>query len=264
MNEEGKPAPRTIRLEVHVMPSPFPGMDPYLEDPGLWQDVHHEFASVASEFLNTQLRPKYRSRIHERVYLSDDDDPGRTVWTTQDWTPGAPPEPIRLLDEEIHEAYLSIIDCKDYNIVTVIEVLRPVTKILGSRGRASFETSRSKVLGSPSHWVEIDLLRGGVGVWTREALPPCEYLVHLSRVEKRPKGLLWPIRLSQRLPVIMIPLKTGDPDASLDLQAVLNTAYDRAGYDLDLDYTRDPTPPLSGEWSAWADRLLKARGIRPA
>ena len=95
-------------------------------------------------------------------------------------------------------------------------------------------------------------------------LPPYEYLVHVSRVEQRPKGLLWPIRLSQRLPVIPIPLRPEDPDASLDLQAVITTAYDRAGYDLSVDYTRDPVPPLTGEWAAWADGLLKAKGLRTA
>ena len=61
------------------MPSPFPGMDPFLEDPGLWPDVHHGLISVAQELLNAQLRPKYHVRIEERVYVSDEDDPGRSV-----------------------------------------------------------------------------------------------------------------------------------------------------------------------------------------
>ncbi|MGZ3485541.1 MAG: DUF4058 family protein, partial [Isosphaeraceae bacterium] len=41
------------------MPSPFPGMDPYLEEPGLWPDVHHELISETRALLNTILRPKY-------------------------------------------------------------------------------------------------------------------------------------------------------------------------------------------------------------
>ena len=110
--------------------------------------------------------------------------------------------------------------------------------------------------------MEIDLLRSGVGFRPDWVDPSCAYFVHVSRVQRRPKGLVWPIRLSQRLPVIPIPLRPEDPDASLDLQAVIATAYDRAGYDLSVNYTRDPVPPLTGEWPGWADGLLKARGLR--
>ena len=61
------------------MPSPFPGMDPYLEEPGLWPDVHHRLITVTSDTLAAALRPKYYVRIEERVYLSDESDPGRRV-----------------------------------------------------------------------------------------------------------------------------------------------------------------------------------------
>ena len=159
-------------------------------------------------------------------------------------------------------AKLKSIDFENKKVVTVIEVLSPSNKVLGSRGRASFESKRREVLDSSTHWVEIDLLRSGERVWTRRPLPPCEYLVHVSRMSKRPKGLIWPIRLPQRLPSIPIPLKPEDPDASLELQTVLDTAYDRAGYDLSVDYSRDPTPPLPKEWEAWADKWLEEKGVR--
>src|SRR6516164_1643463 len=61
------------------MPSPFPGMDPYLETPDLWPDVHHELISQIRHQLNPRLRPKYVARVELRVYISDDDDPGRKV-----------------------------------------------------------------------------------------------------------------------------------------------------------------------------------------
>ena len=47
------------------MPSPFPGPDPYLEDPRSWRDVHHRLISAASDLLNDQTRPKYFVRIEE-------------------------------------------------------------------------------------------------------------------------------------------------------------------------------------------------------
>jgi hypothetical protein len=196
----------------------------------------------------------------------------RPGWEDRPFEPGGAAaveiaEPIvvtTLIEDEIHESRVEIVDREHRQVVAVIEVLSPANKVLGSRGRASYEEKREEIMHSPSHFVEIDLLRSGEPVHTREILPPCEYLVHLSRNSKRPKALAWPIRLSQRLPVIPIPLKAGDPDARLDLQTVLTTAYDRARYDLSIDYTREPVPPLPPEWAAWADRLLKEKGLRPA
>lgn len=61
------------------MPSPFPGMDPYLEEPGLWPDVHTRIMTRVSDVLTEVLRPKYYVRIEERVYISEEGDPGRKV-----------------------------------------------------------------------------------------------------------------------------------------------------------------------------------------
>jgi Protein of unknown function (DUF4058) len=60
------------------MPSPFPGMEPYLEAPEIWPDVHLELISDIRAALNPHLRPGYVARVDLRVYISDDDDPGRT------------------------------------------------------------------------------------------------------------------------------------------------------------------------------------------
>jgi hypothetical protein len=56
--------------------------------------------------------------------------------------------------------------------------------------------------------------------------------------------------------VIRIPLNAGDADVPLDLQESLVKAYDRSGCDLQIDYSRDPVPPLSPEDAAWARELL--------
>ena len=115
---------------------------------------------------------------------------------------------------------------------------------------------------SSSHFVEIDLLRDGDHLHTRELLPSGDYFVHVSRKDRRPKGYVWPILLPQRLPVIGIPLKEGDGDVELDLQMVLATAYDRAAYDLEVDYRSEPSPPFSQQYADWANALLIARGLR--
>jgi hypothetical protein len=266
------------------MPSPFPGMDPYLEEPGLWPDVHLELISAARELLNIQLLPKYYARVEDRVYISDEHDPGRRVIapdprvarTRSNDSIGMPAgevagmaaatvEPLEvttLIEDEIHEPRVEVIDRFDRTVVAVIEILSPANKVASSRSRASYEQKREEVMRPPSHFIEIDLLRAGEGFPPYESLPPHDYRVHLSRIERRPRGLLWPIRLEQRLPSIRVPLRGDDPDARLDLQSVLDTAYRRASYEAELDY-RAPAPgPLSAEQEAWIDRLLRERGLR--
>ncbi len=52
------------------MPSPFPGMDPYLEGPNFWPEVHSRLIIEIAELLVPQLRPKYRVALEKRVYES--------------------------------------------------------------------------------------------------------------------------------------------------------------------------------------------------
>jgi hypothetical protein len=254
-------------------------MDPYLEDPALWPDVHHGLISEMQARLNRQLRPKYHVRVEERVYISDENDPGRKaiipdlkvrttdsadapIFSDSNTSTAAVAEPMlltTLIEDEIHEARLEVIDREQRSVVTVIEILSPTNKIVGSRGRASYEQKRVEVMQSPSHFVEIDLLRDGESIQTRELLPKADYYVHVSKKALRPKGIVWPILLSQQLPAIDIPLLAEDPDVKLDLQTVLNTAYERAAYDLEIDYRRSPNPQLPAEYGEWAERLLKDR-----
>jgi hypothetical protein len=212
-------------------------MDPFLEHPERWPDVHLRLLAISSDFLTAQLRPKYFVRIAERIYLSDD-------------------------DEEIHEARLEVIDRELRSVVTVIEVLSPTNKYPGSRGERNYQEKRLEVMRSPSHLVEIDLLRVGIAIEVQASLPAHDYLVHVSRFEDRPKGRLWPIPIQGPLPQIEIPLKFGDAPATLDLQELLTTAYDRGAYDLDIDYRKEPVPALSPDLAEWADHLLKEKRLR--
>lgn len=264
-----------------AMPSPFPGMDPSLENPATWPNLHLNLIAGIQRRLTRDLRPRYFARAEERVYISDEDDPGRPVivpdvriiakqddsaaiWNRPEGSV-ATIEPVvmtTLIEDEIHEPRVEVIDAKTKSVVTVIEVLSPTNKIAGSRGQESFRKKRSEVMGSSSHWVEIDLLRSGLRLVAGEMLPRGDYFVHVSRVDRRPKGLVWPIRLHQPLPVVDIPLLPGDDDYRLDLQQILNAAYDDSGYDLETDYTVDPPPPLTAEQAEWIDRHLRSQGLR--
>lgn len=267
------------------MPSPFPGMDPYLESPTRWPGVHHRLISEIQTSLNRLLRPKYYVSVEERVYLSDDTDPGRVViipdariiphpagaglpppkssTATATLDVAQPIEVTTLLDEEVREASLEVLDVASERVVTVIELLSPTNKIVGSRGRLSFIEKRNEVIRSTTtHWVEIDLLRNGDRIMARETYPPCEYLAYVSRVSRRPKARIWPIRLRQRLPEVEIPLVEGDADVKLDLQEVLDRGYDNGAYDLAINYELAPVPPLPPADAEWADELLRKKGLR--
>jgi Protein of unknown function (DUF4058) len=141
-------------------------------------------------------------------------------------------------------------------------VCSPTNKIVGSHGRESYDRKFQEVMHSSSRLVEIDLLRGARTVRVPRTVGTHEYLIHISRKGLRPRSLLYPQRLLERLPAIPIPLKASDPDACLDLQAMVDETYDRAGYDLEIDYAKEPIPPLDTEMTAWADEMLRSKGLR--
>jgi hypothetical protein len=262
------------------MPSPFPGMDPYLEDPELWGDVHHELIGQIRAALNPQLRPKYVARVELRVYVEDEADPGRVervpdirIETGKKRPNGngrgfatfnEVPEAIvaEMPWEEIKEAYLTIKHRETGALVTVIEVVSPTNKIEHSAGRESFLKKRAEVLTSNVHWVEIDLLRKGKRIPSGPSFVSSDYRVSVCRTTERWKVKYWPISVRQRLPIVGIPLRGNDPDVPLNLGKVLNAAYDIAGYDDSINYSKAPIPPLNAADAKWANALLKKKGLR--
>lgn len=262
------------------MPSPFPGMDPYLEAPWLWPDVHAGLIVACQELLNRQLRPKYVARVESRVYIEGEDDPARKEFFVPDLRVArqkgsAKParvkvaagitEPVVVTDDaglEIRESLLEVVALDSRTVVTVIEVLSPSNKLRGAEGRESYLKKRSEVMGSDTHWVEIDLLRRGEHLSLRRHLAPHDYLVYVSPAAMRPKGHAWPVRLDEPLPTIGVPLRPPDPDAALSLQEALTTVYERAALDLSVDSTAELTPPLPPTLMKWADKLLKKKKLR--
>lgn len=116
---------------------------------------------------------------------------------------------------------------------------------------------RREILESNVHWIEIDLLRDGEPTVGDPPLKPCDYRVIVSRASQRFDASCWPFGIRNALPVIGIPLRGKDADAPLDLGAVLKRVYERAAYDLTVDYRKPPVPPLKGKDATWAKRLIK-------
>ncbi len=279
------------------MPSPFPGMDPYLEDPDLWPDVHAGLITELQGELNRLLRPKYVARIEQRVFVSDGPDTdliirdvrmvagprhaaGRrserpTATATATATAAAATiEPVDVTTDpddpelvEVRQRFLRIADVRDRSVVTVIELLSPSNKRRGSPGRRSYLDKWAEVTSSPANWAEIDLLRAGTRMSVRGQLPAHDYRVHVSRAGRdageRRRDRAWPIPLAHPLPPIPIPLRDGDADVTVDLQGVLDRAYERGAYDVDVDYAADPVPPLLPEQAAWARAAVAVWRDRP-
>jgi len=229
------------------MPSPFPGMNPYLERDTVWHDFHQSFVTAARDAIAAQVRPKYTVKLEEHIYIHEltaDErfavgrpdlsvlrGPGEGVQGSAAKATAPPPAYGRLpvaTDVEC-ESFIEIRDRESNELVTAIELLSPSNKRIGS-DREQYLSKRRELLRSGAHFIEIDLLRGGPRLPV-EDLPDCEYYAIVSRVEERPKVGIWPVRLRERLPAIPIPLRSPDLDAHLDLQVVLNRVYDAAGYE---------------------------------
>lgn len=259
------------------MPTPFPGMDPYLERRGLWEEVHASLIVEIQQFLAPLVRPNYRVAIERRTYLallasepfvgkpdvlivSSSRQAVRAAPTTA--AIGASPLVGELpMPEEVIERYLEVRDVVTGEVVTVIELLSPSNK-LTHEGRNQYERKRLDVLGSATHLIEIDLLRAGEPFPVR--VPGTgDYRIIVSRAPQRPHADVYLFGLRDPIPAIPIPLHSGEAEPILSLNQILHDLYDRAGYDLAVNYQQPPPdPPLAAEDAAWLDEHLRTIGIR--
>ncbi len=260
------------------MPSPFPGMNPYLEDSEMWPEVHHWLITVIAELLVPQLRPKYRVAIEKRVYQTTSEDSvligipdisvGRNLSSAKKKSnlavasPSATPVTVGIpMLEEVEEGFLEVREVGTGEVVTTIELLSPKNKRSGE-GRRAYESKRRHIFSSLTHLVEIDLLRGGKPMAILNNGIQASYRILVSRSDRRPLADLYPFGLQQSIPVFPLPLQEGDTEPPVDLQALLHGVYDRAGLDMAIDYTSEPVPPLSEADAMWVNDLLTQQGLR--
>lgn len=251
----------------------FPGMDPWLEQPPLWPDVHLELIAQIRRQLQRLVGPRYYVAAEERVYL---EAPTERQFTPDNIVVVSPPrgsvatspgggvadEPTVLLVDEIEqrEHYLEIREAgTGHRVVTVIEVLSPANKRVGA-GREEYLRKQADVLESPANLVEIDLLRGGEPT---VALPDgwasrSDHRVAVSRGNDRRRREVYQVSLRDRLPRVRVPLDPTEADVVLDLPAVLDAAAEAGAYGRRIDYSRDPIPPLGPGDLAWAREQVAA------
>lgn len=256
------------------MPTPFPGMDPYLERRGIWEQVHTDLIVSIRRFLTPLVRPHYHVGIEERTYLAvlPPEDQGAgipdvfltashrhaggTPMTSTRATPtDVQPVVAELpMPEEIHERYLEIRTVPEQQVITVIEILSPSNK-LGREGREQYERKRLQVLGSLTHLVEIDLLRGGQPL-PMKVLGQSDYRLLVSRSQHRPRADVYLFGVRDVIPAVPVPLRPGASEPVLPLNMLLHELYDQGGYDLIIDYQQPPPPPLSEADKEWARQLV--------
>jgi hypothetical protein len=241
-------------------------MNPFLESPELWSEFHSRMIVAIADVLDETLSREYRVAVGKRVYLDQGDDTvligipdvsliaSSGTIATQTALLEVPMTVEVPLEEEVQERYLEIREVATGQVVTVIELLSPKNKRSGV-GRESYLAKRRQIMMSQTHLVEIDLLRGG------EALPMVgavvsHYRILVSSSLMRPKAQLFNLR--QVIPSIALPLK-GAATIALDLQPLLHRVYDRARFELAIDYAEVLSPRLSSEDVAWV-LIRKNRG----
>ena len=254
------------------MPSPFPGVDPFLESQ-LWDDFHCAFINHCREMLMPRVRPQYLVNIERYVYLTQpDDDEDEIVknivpddfvtdaghgWREYAGRAVATLAPVRnrMPMTKRRRSYLTIRTKEFREVVTVIELLSPSDKARGD-GQAAYLGKRANIQSSTANLVELDFLRGGQRLPTADPLQPGDYFAFVSRPTDWPDIDVYGWSMRDPLPSIPIPLAEPDPDVLLDLQEVFTTTYDLAGYDLALNYRAVVRPPLTTDEAAWATERL--------
>ncbi|PPT08347.1 hypothetical protein CKA32_006708 [Geitlerinema sp. FC II] len=236
------------------MPSPFPGMNPYLEHPDFWVDFHNRLVVALADALVPPLLPKYFVDIKRRIYEISDLDwvlfgeaeaavpdsqnsrtPSNESVTIAERATDRPYRVTLPVLEEVRESYLEVRDAVTKEVVTAIELLSPTNK--RGEGRQKYLQKRQKVLGSQTNFIEIDLLRGGEPMPILERSFATPYRILVSRAQTRPTADLYAFGLSDRIPVFPLPLRPEDKEPEIDLQSLLHQVCDRAGYEYFLNYT---------------------------
>lgn len=245
-----------------VMRSSFPGMDPYLEDPGGWTGVHGGLIARLRTELNRQLGPAFVGDAGTSVYVVAADEQRwvfpdiyaietqRAEQAGRGGRCAAPVQVLRDVPETINQPHILIRDRETRRVATVIEVLSPINKAPPTtRARQEFLSKRHDTMASATNWVEIDLLRAGDR--PAEARGLGTYHVLVKRAGE-PKAGIWPIGLRKQLPRIGIPIRADVDDLEVALQPVLDQVYSEGRYADLIDYTQPPPPPaLSRDDARW-------------
>ncbi len=228
------------------MSSPFPGMDPYLEDEALWPVFHHQLIQSLDQILKPSLIDRYRARIKQRRYVAEE------------------PSSASSVRREHQEDYLEIRQRSDDRLITLIDVVSPANK-LTSTGRTAYLDTRREGKDAHANLVEIDLVLQGQPMleYSRDSLPEWDYAVTVTRSTQPDRYEIYITTLQKRLPRFRLPLASDNRDTVVDLHTAFTRCYDQGGLYKKIDYRRDPAVQLKEEDRRWIDGLLIEKHLRP-
>jgi Protein of unknown function (DUF4058) len=231
------------------MPSPFPGMDPYLEAQGLWEGFHAAMIACCTELLNQNLPDDYVAQIETRITLVTQEFPDKR--RIPDLLIGREPDapvsslsastgelgvatiepitlPLAMGEVETRERWIEISSIPEMDLVTVIEILSPTNK--AGSGRTEYLEKRAAIFEQPVNFVEIDLLLGGRRTPMARKLPAGDFYAVVARTADRPNAQVYAWTIRHPLPPVPIPLREPDRDVMLALGEAFELTYNRGRY----------------------------------
>jgi uncharacterized protein DUF4058 len=231
--------------EREAMASPFPGMDPYLEDDKHWPVFQHQLVGCLYQMLLPGLVDRYRAKVGQRHYATE-----QALFTS-------------IIREEHHEEFIEIRQRTDGRLITLVDVVSPSNRTT-SGGREAYLEKRKESRSGSANLVEIDLVLQGQPMldYSREGLPDWDYAVTVTRSTQPERYEIYTATLQKRLPRFRLPLAADDRDTVLDLYAAFARAYDQGNFASKVDYQRDPPTSLRDPDRQWLDKLLKEQKLR--
>jgi hypothetical protein len=229
------------------MPSPFPGMDPFLEDEKTWPAFHHQMIASLYQALLPGLVERYRARIGMRTFTTE--EPLFTSMIRQDHT----------------EEVIELRHRTDGRLITLIDLPSPINKKL-AQGRAAYLETRKGARNQGAGVVEIDLCLQGQPLldYNREGLPEWDYAVTVTRSTQPDRFEIYTSTLAKRLPRFKVPLAADDRDTVLDLQVCFARAFENGGFGPSIDYAKDPPHKSDESKLKTIDDWLKQASVRNA
>ncbi len=227
------------------MPSPFPGMDPYLEDGRLWPLFQHQFATCLYQILLPGLVDRYRARIGQRRYATE-----QPLFTS-------------VVRDDHEEEFVEIRHRSDGRLVTLIDIVSPTNRTT-DRGRQAYLERRREARSCGANLVEIDLVLQGTPMldYTRSGLADWDYAVTVTRATQPERVEIFTATLQKALPRFRLPLLGDDQSTIMDLRTVFARTYDQGNFGNQIDYQRDPPTTVTDQDRVWIDKLLRQHKVR--
>jgi hypothetical protein len=222
------------------MPSPFPGMDPYLENESIWPVFHHQLVMCLYQLLLPGLVDRYRARVGQRHYVTE-----QALFTS-------------VVREEHHEDYIEIRQRCDGRLVTLLDMVSPHNKTTRA-GRESYHAKRQEGRAGNANLVELDLVLQGQPMldYSRDGLPDWDYAVTVTRSTQPERYEIYTTTLQKRLPSFKLPLASDDRETVLHLHTAFTRCYEQGGFASKIDYAQEPPPHVPDEDRRWLRELLR-------